>query len=58
MPLLGYLPQDLIGTPVLLHLHPSDRALMLTIHKKSTFSTFAFHEGLEDKNEENKCNKT
>uniref|UniRef100_A0A2D4NFR7 Period circadian protein homolog 2 n=2 Tax=Micrurus spixii TaxID=129469 RepID=A0A2D4NFR7_9SAUR len=34
VPLLGYLPQDLIGTPVLLHLHPSDRALMLTIHKK------------------------
>uniref|UniRef100_A0A8C5WXW5 Period circadian protein homolog 2 n=1 Tax=Laticauda laticaudata TaxID=8630 RepID=A0A8C5WXW5_LATLA len=34
VPLLGYLPQDLVGTPVLLHLHPSDRALMLTIHKK------------------------
>uniref|UniRef100_A0A8C6Y4F7 Period circadian protein homolog 2 n=1 Tax=Naja naja TaxID=35670 RepID=A0A8C6Y4F7_NAJNA len=34
VPLLGYLPQDLIGTPVLLHLHPNDRALMLTIHKK------------------------
>ncbi|XP_013908830.1 PREDICTED: period circadian protein homolog 2 isoform X2 [Thamnophis sirtalis] len=34
VPLLGYLPQDLIGTPVLLHLHPSDRALMLTIHQK------------------------
>ncbi|XP_025028433.1 period circadian protein homolog 2 [Python bivittatus] len=34
VPLLGYLPQDLIGTPVLVHLHPSDRPLMLTIHKK------------------------
>uniref|UniRef100_A0A8C3SQF6 Period circadian protein homolog 2 n=1 Tax=Chelydra serpentina TaxID=8475 RepID=A0A8C3SQF6_CHESE len=34
VPLLGYLPQDLIGTPVLLHLHPSDRPLMLAIHKK------------------------
>lgn len=35
VPLLGYLPQDLIETPVLLQLHPSDRPLMLTIHKKS-----------------------
>ncbi|XP_070610164.1 period circadian protein homolog 2-like [Erythrolamprus reginae] len=34
VPLLGYLPQDLIGTPVLQHLHPNDRALMLTIHQK------------------------
>uniref|UniRef100_K7F2B9 Period circadian protein homolog 2 n=1 Tax=Pelodiscus sinensis TaxID=13735 RepID=K7F2B9_PELSI len=34
VPLLGYLPQDLIGTPILLHLHPSDRPLMLAIHKK------------------------
>ncbi|XP_027731062.1 period circadian protein homolog 2 isoform X2 [Vombatus ursinus] len=34
VPLLGYLPQDLIGTPVLLHLHPHDRPLMLAIHKK------------------------
>ncbi|XP_041849305.1 period circadian protein homolog 2 isoform X2 [Melanotaenia boesemani] len=34
VPLLGYLPQDLIGTPVLLHLHPNDRQVMLTIHKK------------------------
>ncbi|XP_077078049.1 period circadian protein homolog 2 isoform X2 [Siphateles boraxobius] len=34
VPLLGYLPQDLIGTPVLLHLHPSDRPAMLGIHKK------------------------
>ncbi|KAF6115448.1 period circadian regulator 2 [Phyllostomus discolor] len=34
VPLLGYLPQDLIETPVLLQLHPSDRPLMLTIHKK------------------------
>ncbi|KTF93608.1 hypothetical protein cypCar_00006296 [Cyprinus carpio] len=35
VPLLGYLPQDLIGTPVLLHLHPSDRPVMLGIHRKS-----------------------
>lgn len=35
VPLLGYLPQDLIETPVLLQLHPSDRPLMLAIHKKS-----------------------
>ncbi|XP_069053466.1 period circadian protein homolog 2 isoform X4 [Lepisosteus oculatus] len=34
VPLLGYLPQDLIGTPVLLHLHPNDRPLMLAIHRK------------------------
>ncbi|KAL2098125.1 hypothetical protein ACEWY4_007332 [Coilia grayii] len=34
VPLLGYLPQDLIGTPVLLHLHPSDRPVMLSIHRK------------------------
>ncbi|XP_066476293.1 period circadian protein homolog 2 [Tiliqua scincoides] len=34
VPLLGYLPQDLIGTPVLVHLHPSDRPLMIAIHKK------------------------
>ncbi|KAJ7313186.1 hypothetical protein JRQ81_004461 [Phrynocephalus forsythii] len=33
-PLLGYLPQDLVGTPVLLYLHPEDRPLMLAIHKK------------------------
>ncbi|KAJ6669318.1 hypothetical protein lerEdw1_008127 [Lerista edwardsae] len=34
VPLLGYLPQDLIGTPVLVHIHPSDRPLMIAIHKK------------------------
>ncbi|XP_037329543.2 period circadian protein homolog 2-like [Pungitius pungitius] len=34
VPLLGYLPQDLIGTPVLLSLHPSDRPLMLAVHRK------------------------
>uniref|UniRef100_A0A3B3S9P6 Period circadian protein homolog 2 n=1 Tax=Paramormyrops kingsleyae TaxID=1676925 RepID=A0A3B3S9P6_9TELE len=34
VPLLGYLPQDLIGTPVLLHLHPCDRPLMLAVHRK------------------------
>lgn len=35
--MLGYLPQDLIGTPIILHLHPSDRPLMLAVHKKSTY---------------------
>ncbi|XP_059962112.1 period circadian protein homolog 2 isoform X3 [Mesoplodon densirostris] len=34
VPLLGHLPQDLIETPVLMQLHPSDRPLMLAIHKK------------------------
>ncbi|KAM6918615.1 period circadian protein homolog 2 [Xenentodon cancila] len=34
VPLLGYLPQDLIGTPILLHLHPNDRQVMLAIHRK------------------------
>ncbi|XP_064194336.1 period circadian protein homolog 2-like isoform X7 [Anguilla rostrata] len=34
IPLLGFLPQDLIGTPILLHLHPNDRPIMLAIHKK------------------------
>ncbi|KAM4836334.1 period circadian protein homolog 2 [Thomomys bottae] len=34
VPLLGYLPQDLIETPLLLQIHPSDRPLMLAIHKK------------------------
>ncbi|XP_019734543.1 period circadian protein homolog 2 isoform X3 [Hippocampus comes] len=34
VPLLGYLPQDLIGTSVLLHLHPNDRPVMLAIHRK------------------------
>ncbi|KAM6989306.1 period circadian protein homolog 2 [Tautogolabrus adspersus] len=34
VPLLGYLPQDLIGTSVLLHLHPNDRPIMLAIHRK------------------------
>ncbi|XP_053511218.1 period circadian protein homolog 2 isoform X2 [Artibeus jamaicensis] len=34
VPLLGHLPQDLVETPVLLQLHPSDRPLMLTIHRK------------------------
>ena len=40
VPLLGYLPQDLIGTPVLVNLHPSDRPLMLAVHRKSKS---AFH---------------
>ncbi|KAG8441502.1 hypothetical protein GDO86_007027 [Hymenochirus boettgeri] len=34
VPLLGYLPQDLIGMPVLLFIHPEDRPLMLAVHKK------------------------
>ncbi|KAF7692889.1 hypothetical protein HF521_010499 [Silurus meridionalis] len=34
VPLLGYLPQDLIGTPILLHLHPDDRPQMLAVHRK------------------------
>ncbi|XP_034502847.1 period circadian protein homolog 1 isoform X1 [Ailuropoda melanoleuca] len=33
-PLLGYLPQDLLGAPVLLFLHPEDRPLMLAMHEK------------------------
>ncbi|XP_059944891.1 period circadian protein homolog 3 isoform X3 [Mesoplodon densirostris] len=34
VPLLGYLPQDLIGTSILTYLHPEDRSLMVTIHQK------------------------
>lgn len=34
VPLLGYLPQDLIGTSVLTYLHPEDRSLMVAIHQK------------------------
>ncbi|XP_047647457.1 period circadian protein homolog 3 isoform X2 [Phacochoerus africanus] len=34
VPLLGYLPQDLIGTSILTHLHPEDAALMLAVHQK------------------------
>ncbi|XP_058876761.1 period circadian protein homolog 1-like isoform X2 [Acipenser ruthenus] len=34
VPLLGYLPQDLVGSPVLPYLHPEDRPLMIAIHKK------------------------
>ncbi|XP_056156687.1 period circadian protein homolog 1b isoform X2 [Lampris incognitus] len=34
VPLLGYLPQDLVGTPVLLYIHPEDRPIMVAIHKK------------------------
>lgn len=41
VPLLGFLPQDLIGTPVLLNLHPSDRPLMLAVHRKSK-NTFVY----------------
>lgn len=37
VPLLGYLPQDLIGTSVLTCLHPDDRLLMLAMHRKSTY---------------------
>uniref|UniRef100_A0A1A8N6V5 Period homolog 3 n=1 Tax=Nothobranchius pienaari TaxID=704102 RepID=A0A1A8N6V5_9TELE len=34
VPLLGYLPQDLVGTPILLSIHPEDRPLMVAIHEK------------------------
>ncbi|KAG5838945.1 hypothetical protein ANANG_G00229110 [Anguilla anguilla] len=34
VPLLGYLPQDLIGSSVLACLHPEDRPLMLALHHK------------------------
>ncbi|KAM3927266.1 period circadian protein homolog 1 isoform 2-T3 [Leptodactylus fuscus] len=34
VPLLGYLPQDLNGMPILFFIHPEDRPLMLAIHKK------------------------
>ncbi|MBN3307703.1 PER3 protein, partial [Amia calva] len=34
VPLLGYLPQDLIGTSALTCLHPEDRPLMLAMHRK------------------------
>ncbi|XP_061565512.1 period circadian protein homolog 1b isoform X2 [Cololabis saira] len=34
VPLLGYLPQDLVGTPILLSIHPEDRAMMVAIHEK------------------------
>ncbi|XP_055117196.1 period circadian protein homolog 3 isoform X2 [Symphalangus syndactylus] len=34
VPLLGYLPQDLIGTSILSYLHPEDRSLMVAVHQK------------------------
>ncbi|KAM6979706.1 period circadian protein homolog 3 [Aplochiton taeniatus] len=34
VPLLGYLPQDLIGTSLLTCVHPEDRLLMLSMHRK------------------------
>ncbi|XP_053271722.1 period circadian protein homolog 1b [Pleuronectes platessa] len=34
VPLLGYLPQDLVGTPILLYIHPEDRPIMVAIHEK------------------------
>ncbi|XP_034020400.1 period circadian protein homolog 1b isoform X2 [Thalassophryne amazonica] len=34
VPLLGYLPQDLVGTPILLYIHPEDRPTMVAIHEK------------------------
>ncbi|CAL8383553.1 unnamed protein product [Arctogadus glacialis] len=34
VPLLGYLPQDLVGTPILLYIHPEDRPILVAIHKK------------------------
>lgn len=35
VPLLGYLPQDMVGTPILLYIHPEDRPTMVAIHEKS-----------------------
>lgn len=35
VPLLGYLPQDMVGTPILLYIHPEDRPMMVAIHEKS-----------------------
>ncbi|XP_073937548.1 period circadian protein homolog 3 isoform X2 [Castor canadensis] len=34
VPLLGYLPQDLVGSSILTYLHPEDRPLMVAIHQK------------------------
>ncbi|XP_036205383.1 period circadian protein homolog 3 isoform X2 [Myotis myotis] len=34
VPLLGYLPQDLVGTSILAHLHPEDRSLMVAVHQE------------------------
>lgn len=34
VPLLGFLPQDLIGTSILTYLHPEDRPLMVAVHQK------------------------
>uniref|UniRef100_A0A674MFM2 Period circadian clock 3 n=1 Tax=Takifugu rubripes TaxID=31033 RepID=A0A674MFM2_TAKRU len=34
VPLLGYLPQDLIGSSLLTFIHPDDRPLMLSMHRK------------------------
>uniref|UniRef100_A0AAQ5WZ15 PAS domain-containing protein n=1 Tax=Amphiprion ocellaris TaxID=80972 RepID=A0AAQ5WZ15_AMPOC len=34
VPLLGYLPQDLVGTPILLCIHPEDRPMLVAIHEK------------------------
>nr|XP_046240170.1 period circadian protein homolog 3 isoform X2 [Scatophagus argus] len=34
VPLLGYLPQDLIGSSLLTRIHPDDRPLMLSMHRK------------------------
>ncbi|KAB1269217.1 Period circadian protein-like protein 3, partial [Camelus dromedarius] len=34
VPLLGHLPQDLIGTSVLTYLHPEDQSLMVARHQK------------------------
>lgn len=39
VPLLGYLPQDLVGTPTLLYIHPEDRPMMVAIHEKSESTT-------------------
>lgn len=38
VPLLGYLPQDLIGTSLLTSIHPEDRPLMLSMHRKGEWA--------------------
>uniref|UniRef100_I3LSH1 Period circadian regulator 3 n=1 Tax=Sus scrofa TaxID=9823 RepID=I3LSH1_PIG len=48
VPLLGYLPQDLIGTSILTHLHPEDAALMLAVHQKGEQEAFSSFQTLKN----------
>lgn len=50
VPLLGYLPQDLVGTPVLLSLHPEDRPMMVAIHKKSEYLSLSISQWIKELN--------